>query len=283
MRFFLYNERGCTEELSMRRLVLLLASMLIAGPAGAKTLDWHGTMDLELWQGNAITYQGSGVATVNDSGGETHLSTLRLAGGITGSGVIPITDPETTGTIKSVRVDTARLGTGTFSGISGAPPLNPPAVLPIPGSARVCIFQANCALNLPLSLTLNDGNTGLGAGGLLTLGGNGSIRISIEAAPWTLATVSGLTQTAGGNFKTLSRVGFLHGAGSSNSSTAAPSGVIQLIAPQQVRTSGVPGNSSRVALFSTLTLHFIPEPGLLLLIASGVLGLGLLGRSRMSR
>jgi hypothetical protein len=36
-------------------------------------------------------------------------------------------------------------------------------------------------------------------------------------------------------------------------------------------------------MFSTLTLHFIPEPGLLLLIGSGVVGLGLLGRSRMNR
>jgi hypothetical protein len=268
----------------MRRLVLLLASLLVAGQAGAKALDWHGTMELELWQGNAVVFHGSGVATVNDSSGSAHLSTLRLANGISGSGVIPVTDPETTGTIKEIYVDSARLGTGTLSGISGAPPLNPPATIPIPGHARVCIFQANCTLNLPLDLTKNNGNTGVGVGGTVTLGGNGSIRISIQGAPWTLGTVSRLTQTAGGNFKTLTRVGFVHGAASgSNSSTAADSGVIQLIAPQQVMTQGVPGNSSRVALFSELTLHFIPEPGLLLLVASGAVGLGLLGRRRMKR
>jgi len=268
----------------MRRLVLLLASLLVAGQAGAKTLDWHGTLNLELWQGNDVTFGGSGVATVNDSSGSSHLSTLRVAGGITGSGVIPITDPETTGTIKSVRVLSARLGTGTVSGISGAPPVNQPSAIPIPGYARVCIFQADCAFNLPLNLTLNDGNTGVGIGGTITLGGNGSIRISIQGAPWTLGTFSLITQTAGGNFKTMTRTGFVHGAASaSNSSTATPSGVIQLISPQQVQTQGVPGNSSVVALFSTLTLHFIPEPGLLLLIGSGVVGLGLLGRSRMNR
>jgi hypothetical protein len=257
--------------------------MLIAGQAGAKTLDWHGTLNLELWQGNDVTFEGSGVATVNDSSGGAHLSTLRLAGGISGSGTIPITDPETSGTIRSVRIDYASLGTGTLSGISGAPPMGQ-AALPIPGFARVCLFQENCAVNLPLSLTLNNGNTGIGVAGTLTLGGFGSIRISLEAAPWTLGTVSGLNQTANGNFQTMSRGGFVHGAASAtNSSTAAPSGVIQLIAPQQVTTEGVPGNSSRVALFSTLTLHFIPEPGLLLLIASGVVGLGLLGRSRMRK
>jgi hypothetical protein len=257
--------------------------MLIAGQAGAKTLDWHGTMDLELWGGSSITLEGSGVATVNDSSGSAHLSTLRLAGGISGSGTIPVTDPNVTGQVKSVRGTGISLGTGTLSGISGAPPMGQ-AALPIAGFMRVCLFQVGCASNLPLDLTVNDGNTGAGVGGLLTLGGNGEIRISLEFAPWTLATVSGLNQTVKGGFLTLTRVGFVHGAASNtNSSTAADSGVIQLIAPQQVQTVGVAGNSSRVALFSTLTLHFIPEPGLLLLIASGVVGLGLLGRSRMKR
>jgi len=254
--------------------------------AGAKALDWHGTLDVELWGGGATsqTFQGSGVATINDSSGSAHLSTLRLAGGISGSGVIPITDPETTGTIKTIHLDTVRLGTGTLSGISGGPPIGPAHAISIPGHARVCLFQANCAVNLPLDLTKNNGNTGVGVGGVVTLGGNGTIRISIEGAPWTLATVSRIHQTNGGNFVTLSRVGFVHGgASASNSSTAADSGVIQLITPQQVMTLGLPGNSTRQALFSTLTLHFVPEPGLLLLIASGAVGLGLLGRSRMNR
>jgi hypothetical protein len=259
--------------------------MLVAGQAGAKALDWHGTLNVQLWGGGATsqTFHGSGVATVNDSSGGAHLSTLRLAGGISGSGTIPITDPETTGTIKSVRLDTVALGTGTFSGISGAPPLGQNQ-LPIPGHARVCVFQADCAANLPLDLTHNNGNTGVGVAGTVTLGGFGSIRISIEGAPWTLGTVSRTHQTIGGNFEMRSRAGFVHGGASgTNSSTAANSGVIQLVAPQQVTTEGLPGNSSKQALFSTLTLHFIPEPGLLLLIASGAVGLGLLGRSRMSR
>jgi hypothetical protein len=257
---------------------------LIAGQASAKTLEWHGTILMELWAGASVTNQGSGVATVNDSSGGAHLSTLRLAGGITGSVVIVVTDPEITGTMKSIRVPTGRLGTGTLSGISGAPPLNPPAAIPLPGVMRVCLFQPDCAAYLPMPMTVNDGNTGMGIGGLLTVGGNGSVRISIEGAPWTLATVTGLNQTVGGGFRTLTRVGFVHGAASaSDSSTAAPSGVIQLITPQEVRMYGIPGNGTRLATFSTLTLHFIPEPGLLLLIGAGTVGLGLLGRSRMNR
>jgi len=267
----------------MRKLVVLLAAMLISGPAAAKRLDWDGTLNLELW-GPPLIFQSTGVATVNSSGGGAHLSTLRLAGGISGSGIIPLTDPEGTGTIKSIRVSSASLGTGTLSGISGDPPLNPPAAIPIRGFARVCIFQANCALNLPLNVTLNDGHTGFGVGGLLTLGGNGAVRISIEAGPWTLGTLTGINQTVGGNFQTLSRSGFVHGAASAtDSSTATPSGVIQLIAPHSIRVQGTTGNNSPLALFSTLTLRFIPEPGLLLLLSSGVVGLGLLGRSRMKK
>ena len=269
----------------MRKLVLLLALILIAGPAGAKTLDWHGTLNLEIWGGSDLDppLVGSGVATVNASSGSSHLSTLRIAGGISGSGTIVVTDPNVTGQVKSIIGSQLELGTGTLTGISGAPPMGENA-LPVAGFMRVCLFSAGCVTNLPLDLTLNNGNTGHGVGGMLTLGGNGEIRISLEMAPWTLATVAGLNQTVKGNFKTLTRVGFVHGAASAtNSSTATPSGVIQLIAPQQVQTVGVAGNSTRVALFSTLTLHFIPEPGLLLLIGSGVVGLGLLGRSRMKK
>jgi len=274
----------------MRKLVVLLAAMLIAGPAAAKTIGWHGTLELDLGFNPSIFIEGSGVATVNDSSGSAHLSTLRLNGGITGSGIIPITDPNSTATVKSMRLSASLGGevdktqrTATLTGISGAPPLGQNA-LPIGGFTRVCLFSANCITNIAVANTRNSGNTGVGVGGLLTLGGNGQIRISIEVAPWTLAPVSGLNQTVKGNFVTQVATGFVHGPGSAtNSSTAAPSGVIQLIAPQQVETAGMPGNSAAIPLFMTLTLHFIPEPGLLLLVGSGVVGLGLLGRSRMKK
>ena len=271
-----------------KTLGLLLGALLalgVAGAASAKTIDWHGTIEVDLGALESIVLEGSGVATVNDSSGAGHLSTLRLSGGITDSGTIPVTDPNTTATIKSIQI-AGTLKTGTLTGISGAPPMGA-NVLPMAGFTRVCLFNPGCTANLPLNNTTNNGNTGVGVGGLLTLGGNGSIRISIESAPWTLGTASGVNQTLKGGWITLTRVGFVHGpASASNSSTvksSGNSGVIQLIAPQNVKTIGIAGNSADIALFMTLTLHFIPEPGLLLLLGAGVVGLGLLGRSRMKK
>ena len=269
----------------MRKSIVLVTAMLLvvaAGQASAKTLPWHGTLDMDLGALQTLRVQGSGVATVNDSTGSSHLNTIRLAGGVTGSGTIPVTDPGTTGTIPSIRISVT-LGTGTISGISGAPPINPPGTLPVKGFTRVCLFTPGCGTFLPLNNTTNNGATGIGVGGLLTLGGFGSVRISILNQPWTLGSASGLSQTHEGAFKTNVASGWVHGAASSNSSTATNSGVIQLIAPQQVSTAGIAGNNDQLTLFSRLTLHFVPEPGLLLLIGSGVVGLGLLGRSRAKK
>jgi len=269
----------------MRKSIVLLVAMLLvvaAGQASAKTLNWHGTLDVDFAALKTLRISSTGVATVNDSSSGTHLNTLRLAGGITGSGTIPVTDPDGAGTVQSIRL-TVTLGTGTVSGISGAPPVNPPATIPIRGFTRVCLFTPGCNTALPLNNTTNNGATGMGIGGLLTVGGFGSVRISLVNQPWTMGSVAGISQTHEGGFKTVSAAGWVHGAASSNSSTAADSGVIQLIAPQQVTTAGIAGNSTALTLFSRLTLHFVPEPGLLLLIASGVVGLGLLGHSRMKK
>jgi len=268
----------------MRKTIVLFTTFLlvVAGQAGAKTLDWHGTLDIDLGALPTLRLQGSGVATVNNSSGGNHLNTLRIAGGITGNGTIPVTDPDTVGTIPSIRI-TGTLGTGTLSGISGTAPLHPPATLALKGVSKVCLYVPGCNSFLPLNNTTNSGNTGVGIGGQLTIGQYGAIRISVVNGPWTLGTATGTQATVDGGFRPVSAAGFVHGAASSNSSTATGSGLIQLIAPQAITVTGIAGNNSILTLFAALTIHFIPEPGLLLLIGSGVVGLGLLGRSRMKK
>jgi hypothetical protein len=43
------------------------------------------------------------------------------------------------------------------------------------------------------------------------------------------------------------------------------------------------GSNAKIALFGFLNVHFVPEPGMLLLLGSGVAGLVLLGRHRMKK
>jgi hypothetical protein len=257
---------------------MLVAS---AGTAGAAALNWHGTIQLDLGAIQTRGITGTGTATVNNSSGGTHLNTIRLNGGITDSAAGSVTDPDTSGTIPTIFV-AGTLGSGTFTGISGGPPGG--GVLPLPGLARVCIQTTGCAgLFIPLALTTNNGATGVGVGGLLTALGVGGIRFSVQALPWTIGSASGINQTSNGAFVTLTRTGFVHGPASNNTTTLKNSGVIQLISPANVAVLGVPANATQLSLFSTLTLHFVPEPGLLLLIGSGVVGLGLLGRKRLRK
>ena len=279
----------------MRRMLFAFITatltLSVAGVAFGKALPYSGTLVLELGALPELVGHGTGVATVNNSSGGEHLNTIRLANGVGAQTTVPVTDPEVSGQIKSVFVD-ATLGTGTLSGLNGAlPGATPPGsitganTLPVVGTARVCIIVAGCTQNLPLELTRTDGNgnitAGVGVGGLLTIGNQGSIRFSILANPWTLGTGMGISQTGNGGFVTRTRTGFVHGPGSNTSTTLLNSGIVQLITPMQVTTIGVPGQNEKLQLFGTLTLHFVPEPGLLLLLGSGVAGLVLVGRHRM--
>jgi hypothetical protein len=55
-----------------------------------------------------------------------------------------------------------------------------------------------------------------------------------------------------------------------------------MVAANYVSTTLMP-QSNYLTLEVTQTIHFTPEPGLMLLLGSGVAGLALLGRSRMRR
>jgi len=287
----------------MRKLVMLSAAAMLAfgvtGTANAAPLNWNGTLILELGTLPAIPATGGGVATVNDSGALGHLHYLRLKGsrgGIQSTDVMaPVTDAAAA-PIVSIRV-TAELGSGTLGNISGGVQSQPLTknILPINGLAKVCLFSTACGTFLPLALTQHTtgtGTKGVGIGGILTIGGTSPIRISIEAAPWTVKTKTSIDQitTPAGpippgikKFVTRMARGFAHGPSSNTSSTAQPSGVVQLITPMQVVTNLTNGSNEKIALFGFLTVHFVPEPGMLLLLGSGVAGLVLLGRHRMRK
>ena len=268
-------------RVSTTLLVLALAACIQSAPVEASPLFWEGTLSVEVLGLPPIALTGGGVATVDGPGG-AWLQTLRLAasrGGIEGAAMVPITDPSLAPNI-AVRA-TASLGTGSFAPISGGTGTAPLTrrVLPLRGLAKLCLFSTSCGTFLPLPLTQHTGEGGLagvGIGGVLTIGGTGPLRFSIEAAPWTLHTATVVLETAGGGDLPVYASGFVHGAGSVTGSTAAPGGVVQLVTPIRI----VSNQGSDMGAFARLSVRFLPEPGWLVLLAAGLAGLGFLELAR---
>jgi hypothetical protein len=314
----------------MRKLlglaVGLLAALGGADLAGARPLNWSGTLYSNTGALPSQVLTGGGVATVNGTSTTlpAHLNTLQLAasrGGVTGTDTNIITDPNVAGNGIAAIILQGQGGTGTIGPISGAIAsanaltMN---VLPARGLSKICLLSTVCTDFLPLLLTQpttngaryqvgtatpnqltplgtqgkrlgvpGTGVRGVGIGGLVTVGGFSAIRISLEGAPWTVKTATAIDQTDDntGNaaFHNVTRMGFAHGAASGTTSTANVSGVIQIVTPSQVRTNLSLGSNEKVSVLTTLVVRFIPEPGMLLLLGSGVVGLAVIGRSRMGR
>jgi hypothetical protein len=277
----------------------------MAGVAGAAALNWSGTFLLDMADFGTGTIRGGGVATVNSSHGgiPAHLSTLRLMpsrGHISGSFINIITDPNTAGPngLGAIKYEDILGGTGTFGGISGGAASTAGltrGIMPFNGVVKLCLLNSACTqvVSLPFTAptTVNGvagtGRKGIGIGGRLTIGGYGGIRMSLQFAPWTIKTITAkdqITTPSGARvFIDLPQKGWAHAPVSTTTSTAQPSGVVQLVTPNQVQTNLPMGSNDEVGSSAMMRIHFIPEPGLLLLLGSAVAGLTLLGRARARR
>jgi hypothetical protein len=279
-----------------------VAAVGFAAAAGASPLNWEGSSTLLLGDFPQTTLTGGGVATVNGTSTTipAHLNSLRLAssrGNITGNFTLFVTDPETDNSIKAIQFIGVQGGTGTLAPISGGVASTTTLTskrLPVKGLVRLCVINSSCTqtLDLPLTqaVTANDPVTlgatkGVGIGGLLTIAGTKGTRISIQAAPWTIKTKTVYDQitTPTNETQKLTIPIVNHGYASPLSTTANASGVVQLVSPSQVVTNLPSGSNAKVSSGVILLVHFIPEPGLLLLLGSGVAGLALIGRSRMRK
>jgi len=291
----------------MKRKAILLGvlTLFVAGSASAKIMNTFTRISLQFT--NLARAQASdtgiGVSTLNASGTGAHLNTIALGNGtlpgLSLNTVLPVTDPiVTNGGIVSVRLTGVRGGNvpgpqgaiGVLAPVSGAiaSAVNPPlatglGTVPSTGMVRICLLAIGCGTNLPLDVgkTVNGVAQGGGVGGILTIGQLGTIRISVLGAPYTVKTVTAFNRTNNGAIQTFTERGFAHGPLSNTSSTAQTSGVLQVVSAQHTSTVGVPGNSDISGQFSRILVHFIPEPGLLLLLGSGAAGIALLGRKRI--
>ena len=259
----------------MKRGAILVALIFIftSTSASAAEVAWRGTLSIDFVNLAPIHIEGAGVATVQGAG--IGLDSLHLNGGITGAGLTPVSnapDPNFTVSVGA----SVELSAGTLGPFWPPQPLTA-NTLPVGGFAKLCIFFPGCGLYMGLPLSENGGQTAVGVGGLLTIGGSGPVRISVDAAPWTVGTTSVSFPTSGGDVVEVTARGWAHGPASFAGSTALTGGALSVVTPIQV-TSGSSGQP--LTSFGRLQLRFVPEPTRCVLLVAGAVGLGLMGRSR---
>jgi len=246
----------------MRKLSYALAATLLAfglaGQAQAVQLGFVGNMAIQVATLAPVELPGAGNANVNGTGGGGHVTSLGLpasAFAIQGF-VLPVTDPGAA-PIKGLQV-TAANAAATFNNSGGF--LG--GQMAINGATKVCLFGPCSAsiANIAVPLTV----AGVGGNAFVT----GAVNLTVIGAPWTTGTAA---------IGTLSAMG---GAAPA-SSTGMASGTVSLVTPVFVSTNI--GASAVVPVFTFLNLHFVPEPGTLVLLGAGIAGLVSYGRTRSGK
>jgi hypothetical protein len=245
----------------MRKLLGILAAGIltlgVAGQAHAVALGFTGSMQVAI--ATLVTsFTGSGVSAVTVSGSGVHLvaQTIPANAFMTAGFVLPVTDPTVT-PIKGIKL-TVGNGVGNFVGSGNA---GFGGVMPLVGFAKVCLFGYCSAAVANIAVPLNV----IGAGGANFV--SAAVNVTVVGAPWTTGTAAVGTVTRMGGVSPISNTG-------------APSGNVALVTPIFISTN-IP-SSAVVPGFGILSLHFVPEPGTLVLLGSGIAGLVVFGRSRRS-
>jgi hypothetical protein len=243
------------------KLAFALAVLLAAGAAPAAQVPFEAALTVQIATLPPLVFTGTGLGTVNGSGGGAHLGALQVPAGVAGTAgyLVPVTDPAAL-PIMGVQL-TAANGAGAFAP-TGMGALG--GSMPILGVTKVCLF-APCP-GAPLA-NLSVPLTPIGSGGSQAVAA--VVNLTVIGVPWTTGTAS---------VGAITTMGFAHGPASLTSSTALSSGAVRMVTPIFVSTNI--SASAVIPAFAFFDVHFVPEPGVLLLVATGLAGLAIARRSQ---
>ena len=259
---------------SIALVVLLLA---VASPVRAAVLeltDGNLTFDLDLgFVGGPAVFPlppGPHPVAVSSGAGDFVLPPSLFEGTI----VLDTALFTASSLISSLNV-TATYNTASFLA-GGGPGGGFGGVGPLGGQAVVGVLGGLINLSIPLSV--------VGAGGSAAGGPAAELAVTVTGHLWTTgpAQVDGLTVVVTSRptpfappvivsvLNTLTLSGY-------DNRTAGHAGTLQLVSPVRVLTNA----AGTLSAFAIQTLVFAPEPGLLVLLAAGALGVALAGRRRL--
>ncbi len=277
--------RRWTLSLGVGSALVACLAIGAAGSAGAATLPFTGTLSLQIAPSVSgfppLVASGAGLGQVTDDG-SFHLLSFAVPGSTFGPTTVVVPTTRTTGTgISSLRFTLSKNLAGSFAGISGGPPGGGP--MGLSGVAKICLSFTGpgCFTNIAFLLTPTGGGAGFGIGGTRT--GTGVVATTMQNAAWTIGQpVMTLHNPNSSTWTPSLPGGFAHGPASLTSSTAQASGALQLVTVSKVYTS-LTGAFPEIPVAGVLTVHFVPEPGTLLLFGSGVAGLAFHARRKRGR
>jgi len=250
-------------------LLVWLPVLLLPPPTAADLLLFESTLTLNGLDPATVAATGTGVATVNGSGGGLHLSTAGIGPDVLMANTTSTpTSPPTSFPFEKIAA--------SFSNAAGAFAVTTPTGLlkgpmALPGNVELCV-DIGCEVAYAVPFT-EGGSNGVGVGGstVTTMVGSGTT-ISLRGAGWQSGSVT-ITTVSGTHMS----VGFVHGPASLTSSTAITNGVLQLVTPIAITASTTEG-PVEIPLFGSLQLRFVPEPASGAALLAGAAAIALLGR-----